>query len=643
MAFPAFGTRGWNDEVENEVSSAKADAASALANSNNAVSTANAASNTATSKAAEASASASEAAASASAAQAAQSAAEAIGTTHDTIIASRVTDPGSATRTALSAAFAPKTFFYPENYGTIDGTAADDAAMQACVAAALAVSGTIVLGAKTYGLASELQMLGAGSGVTLTGSGQQSSVIKAFSPSARISWGQTPTGPDATGITVFGRPGGVGGGWKFDGNLVATMGVKFGVGCSHATFQNIWVTRCDGDGVHVYTQNCVYESIVSNGNAGHGWVFDYGAMQSEFTGCHGLSNDGWQMESRQSGGYGWGRSAQAQFLRFTGCIVEQGGAPEFANTGAGGFHVKSGVDITFDRCLIYDETSSLADAASLKLDRSLTTGPDSFGYTARIVIRDCNVKDIYVDANDGSGNAQGMGGTNEPLVLEGWNTIASITNGSTGRIYDRAISNSASGSGIDPTYTAEGVGASPALDRAFRAAVVSATPLVIQAASGQTANLLTVLGAAGGSLANIDASGTIGARSGQAEQVVIGNVGSLPGIKFGTDVTIQRTAAGRLYTFGQFLAQPQVASDTALVARGAASQSTDIFQVQDSSLAVLFAVTPSGRPRWTSAANAQTTVGAAGAASALPATPSKYLKVVDSTGATLVIPAYASA
>jgi hypothetical protein len=42
------------------------------------------------------------------------------------------------------------------------------------------------------------------------------------------------------------------------------------------------------------------------------------------------------------------------------------------------------------------------------------------------------------------------------------------------------------------------------------------------------------------------------------------------------------------------------------------------------------------------AANAQTTVGAAGGASALPATPTKYLKVKDSAGTTLVIPAYAA-
>lgn len=45
--------------------------------------------------------------------------------------------------------------------------------------------------------------------------------------------------------------------------------------------------------------------------------------------------------------------------------------------------------------------------------------------------------------------------------------------------------------------------------------------------------------------------------------------------------------------------------------------------------------------RWNDAGLTQTTVGAAGAAAALPAAPTKYLKVQDSTGTILVIPAYA--
>ena len=58
---------------------------------------------------------------------------------------------------------------------------------------------------------------------------------------------------------------------------------------------------------------------------------------------------------------------------------------------------------------------------------------------------------------------------------------------------------------------------------------------------------------------------------------------------------------------------------------------------------VQFAFTYLGVPRWSSAANQQTTVGAAGGASALPATPTKYLKAMDSAGTDLLIPAYAAA
>ncbi len=53
-------------------------------------------------------------------------------------------------------------------------------------------------------------------------------------------------------------------------------------------------------------------------------------------------------------------------------------------------------------------------------------------------------------------------------------------------------------------------------------------------------------------------------------------------------------------------------------------------------------VTPTYGLKWLAGLE-QTTVGAAGGASALPGTPTKYLKVVDSSGATLVIPAYAAA
>lgn len=55
----------------------------------------------------------------------------------------------------------------------------------------------------------------------------------------------------------------------------------------------------------------------------------------------------------------------------------------------------------------------------------------------------------------------------------------------------------------------------------------------------------------------------------------------------------------------------------------------------------LGAIHLSGQLEWV-AANEQTTVGSAGGASALPATPRRYLKVRTSDGLTLVVPAYNS-
>jgi hypothetical protein len=71
------------------------------------------------------------------------------------------------------------------------------------------------------------------------------------------------------------------------------------------------------------------------------------------------------------------------------------------------------------------------------------------------------------------------------------------------------------------------------------------------------------------------------------------------------------------------------------------SAASNALRVETFAGALLFAVDSAGRPQF-SAANEQTTVGAAGAASALPATPSAYFKVKDSDGNVFVIPAYAA-
>jgi hypothetical protein len=56
--------------------------------------------------------------------------------------------------------------------------------------------------------------------------------------------------------------------------------------------------------------------------------------------------------------------------------------------------------------------------------------------------------------------------------------------------------------------------------------------------------------------------------------------------------------------------------------------------------AEVMAVMADGKLKWSAAGNVQTTVGAAGAASSLPASPSKYLKIIGNDGQTYVIPAY---
>jgi hypothetical protein len=71
---------------------------------------------------------------------------------------------------------------------------------------------------------------------------------------------------------------------------------------------------------------------------------------------------------------------------------------------------------------------------------------------------------------------------------------------------------------------------------------------------------------------------------------------------------------------------------------------TDPLQVwRSSAAAVLLSVSSDGIPQWNAAGNQQTTVGAAGGASAPPATPTKYFKVKDSAGTTFVVAAYAAA
>lgn len=353
----------------------------------------------------------------------------------------RTTKPTSPTKPAE-----PWTLRLPainvKRYGAVgDGTTDDTAAIQRAISVAMTRSGTIVLPVGTYGISAELQLLGVNSSVNIVGAGKEASIVKALAPAARVSWGGAPAGPGIRGQTLFGRPS-LNEGWKFDGNLVATHGITVGSNVGHGLWRNVWSSKVNGDGWAVYPQNSTFDACIGDGCSGNGWTLDFGIQACDFRQCHASGNDGWGFQIRQSGGPGWGASAQPQSLKFVSGIVEQGGSSHFADTGLGGIHIREGMDITFDR---FELVQTEGDAALV------LTPSTANGYVGRIVVRDCRVQDIHIDANIG-GLAQSMGGSNEPLFLTGWNHfLGRVVNGSTGVVYH-------DGPGHVP-YVPEGIGA----------------------------------------------------------------------------------------------------------------------------------------------------------------------------------------
>ena len=342
-----------------------------------------------------------------------------------------------------------------KDYGAVgDGVTDDTAALQAAITAAFAAGGgTIFLPQGVYGLSAALQFCPASgdNAVAVLGVGQESSVFKALGPNAALVWGDKPTGAGFAGVDLHGRPG-PSKGFGFDGNGVATQGMVIGSGVAHATWEGVDVTHVSGDGWDICPQNCTFIQCNGRGSQGNGWTLDYGIQTCEFIECHASANDGWGFQVRQSGGPGWGASALPQSLRFISGIVEQGGSPYYADTGLGGFHIREGLNITFERFDLVDYT--LDGGPSL-----LLTPGTANGNVGWIVVRDCRVHSIHIDANVG-GVAQSMGGTNEPLYLTGWNVFvgSGVTNGSTGRVYHDGLG--------DVPYVAEGTGAPGSLSTA---------------------------------------------------------------------------------------------------------------------------------------------------------------------------------
>lgn len=522
-----------------------------------------------------------------------------------------------------------RTKFYLEDYEAVgDGVADDSDAWDACLAEAMPVNGIIELGSKTYGISRKHHLVGEddmiGHAVTVVGQGvatdisllgDQGSIVRALTAEAMLIWGDVPTGPGLAGVTHYGGRPGISHGFTFDGNLTGSLGIQIGVSVAYGTWLNIHTTRCDGDGWLITSQNCIFIGCYGDQNSGNGWTFDFGAMQNTFINCHGVHNDGWNMQARQTGGMDWSVVDYPQNNTFINCIVENPGADDFANTGLGGFHVREGTGF------VWNNTFMTTDPGDGKPSLLLTPSTAN-GYVGQNTVRDCLIEKIYIDANDGAGVAQPMGATREPLVLAGWNNINEIVNGSTDFIYD-------DGQGPPVDYTAEGTGAAAAMRHAHFA-------------KSAGADLLELFNSAGHLRAIVTEDGSVGARLGSAQQMVMGEAFGVGGIFFGNDFTpsITNPAGNTLYILGKWLAQADAAGTTPLVAKGTTSQTADLFEAQNSAGAILHSVDKDGIPRWNAAATQQTTVGAAGGAAAPPAAPAKWLKVKDAAGTTYVIPAY---
>lgn len=103
------------------------------------------------------------------------------------------------------------------------------------------------------------------------------------------------------------------------------------------------------------------------------------------------------------------------------------------------------------------------------------------------------------------------------------------------------------------------------------------------------------------------------------------------GASAGSEMLTVDTAANRLYI--------GAGTSATLYQSGASNLKTDGNFISFG----LEIVGSASRLKFGHASQAQTTVGAAGGASAPPATPTKYFKVLDSTGTEFVVPAYAAA
>ena len=126
------------------------------------------------------------------------------------------------------------------------------------------------------------------------------------------------------------------------------------------------------------------------------------------------------------------------------------------------------------------------------------------------------------------------------------------------------------------------------IQAAFSSSSASYVPIVIRGAASQTANLQEWQDSAGNVLLNVDAPNTLGAGVGAFLRFTSGGVG---GIKWGGNTIYSIGAIG-----GQTsVMYPYAANRTAIIIQGAASQTADLQQWQNSAGTVLTSISSTGK------------------------------------------------
>ena len=258
---------------------------------------------------------------------------------------------------------------------------------------------------------------------------------------------------------------------------------------------------------------------------------------------------------------------------------------------------------------------------------------------------------------------QPSGGTIKPLVLKGFS-------GQTASLIELQESDGTKRMEIDDQGRSAWAGLSitSTIQFRLRSSQASYVAMSLQQASSQSGNMLQIVDSDGTTIGTrFDSAGNLGIRNAvlnSSPLTVVTPTVTVPTVTLRAKASqtapiIQLEESGgsaRLKIYpdggiamgqnqdGRFAITPLVNTERVITVQGITGQTGELLQAMSIGGAQKrWAIDGTGYPKWGHSSMEQTTVGAAGAASALPANPTKYLKVVDSAGTTGVIPWFAAA